>query len=210
MQPEAEPVATTIASRRSIRRFDSRPVPAHAVRDLIALACTAPAPHASRPWRFAHITSPQAKDNLADAAANAWLADLDRAGQTVHTIHKLLSRSRRQLMEAPVLLLACLALDEARPWPDQSRRRAERDMFVQSLGAALQNILLAAHARGLVGYLKGAPLFCANAIREALGLPADWEPASFVLLGYPKGGIEPLPLPRPRPPLDLDDFLTTR
>ena len=210
MQSEAEPVATTIASRRSIRRFDSHPVPADAVRDLIALACTAPAPHASHPWRFVHITSPEAKDNLADAAADSWRADLDRAGQSVHTIHKLLSRSRRRLIEAPVLILACLSLNEARPWPDQSRRRAERDMFVQSLGAALQNLLLAAYARRLAGYLKGAPLFCANAVREALGLPADWEPASFVLLGYPKGGVEPLPLPRPRSPHDVDDFLTTR
>ena len=206
MSPEAEPVSKAIASRRSIRRFTSRPVPADAVRRLVALACTAPAPHASHPWRFVHITSPETRDTLADAMADAWRADLDREGQTVHTIHKLLSRSRRQLTEAPVLLLACLSLDEARPWPDERRRHAERDMFVQSLGAALQNLLLAAHARGLAGYLKGAPLFCPDAVHQALGLPAGWEPTFLILLGHPAEGTDP----PPRPPLAVDDFLGTR
>ncbi|MEE8384358.1 MAG: nitroreductase family protein [Dehalococcoidia bacterium] len=206
MELEVDPIAEAIASRRSLRRFDPRPVPDTTVHHLIALACTAPAPHASHPWRFVHITSAQAREDLADAAADAWRADLDRAGQTVHTIHRLLARSRRQLTEAPVLLLACLTLEEARPWPDETRRRAERDMFVQSLGAALQNLLLAAPARGLAGYLKGAPLFCADALRQALALPPDWEPSSFILLGYPHVGTEP-PL---RPPFSLKDSLTNR
>jgi len=206
MRLEAESVSKAISSRRSIRSFASRPVPPEAVRELIALACTAPAPHGSRPWRFVQVASLQAKERLADAMADAWRADLEREGQTVHTIARLLSRSRRQITEAPVLLLACLTLDEARSWPDEPRRRAERDMFVQSLGAALQNLLLAAHGRGLAGYLKGAPLFCMDAIRQALGLPQDWEPALLVLLGYAAEGSEP----PPRSEISIDDFLEVR
>ncbi len=79
-------------------------------------------------------------------------------------------------------------------------------MYVQSLGAALQNLLLAAHAYGLGGYLKGAPLFCATAVTEALDLPPGWQPAFLVLLGYPAEKA----IPASRPPLRADDLLIER
>lgn len=79
-------------------------------------------------------------------------------------------------------------------------------MFVQSLGAALQNMLLAAVERGLVGYIKGAPLFCATAVREALELPDGWEPAFLVLLGHPEEGFEP----PPRTEIEVGDVMVER
>ena len=188
-----------IASRRSLRRFASRGVPPALVRDLVEAACAAPAPHHSRPWRFVQVR-PETRLRLADAMAGAWRADSDDAAEPA------VARSRRQVTDAPVLLLACLDLEGARPWPDERRRSAERDMFVQSLGAALQNLLLAAHARGLAGYLKGAPLFCREAVVATLDLPPAWQPTFLVLLGYPRDGAQP----SPRPPLALDDLLAER
>lgn len=199
-------VSEAITSRRSVRQFKSAPVLNRTVADLVALACAAPAPHHSKPWRFAHILSPHIRLALADAMADAWRADLDKAGTSVHEIDRLLRRSRSQVEEAPVLLIACLVHDEAKEWPDQGRRQGERDMFVQSLGAALQNILLAAGERGLVGYVKGAPLFCAEAVAEAANLPEGWEPTFLVLLGYPPDGYEPAA----RPPIDPTDYLVER
>jgi len=200
------PVSRAIAARRSVRAFANRPVEVEAVQHLVALACTAPAPHHSQPWRFVYVSSPAARLRLADAMSDAWRADLETAGQSVHTIAKLLGRSQRQISEAPALLLACLSLVEARRWRDKARRLAERDMFVQSLGAALQNLLLAAADCGLAGYLKGAPLFCPDAVREALDLPAGWEPTFLVLLGYAQEGFAPERRPSPA----LDDFLLER
>lgn len=205
MSEEAEALLRAIAARRSIRRFSRRPVPPDVLSALIAAAGAAPAPHHSRPWRFVAIASPDARSRLIEAMAGAWRADLQRDRRPPAAVDKLLARSRRELTGAPLLLLACVSLEAARPWPDQRRRSAERDMFVQSLGAALQNLLLAAHAQGLGAYLKGAPLFCRPAVAAALDLPPDWEPAFFVLLGYPKGAPPP-----PRPALDIDDFLLER
>lgn len=199
-------VSDAITTRRSVRQFKPAPVLDRTVADLVALACAAPAPHHSHPWRFAHVTSSGVRLALADAMSDAWRADLDDAGTSVHDIDRLLRRSRAQIEDAPVLLIACLVNDDAKEWPDGRRRRAERDMFVQSLGAALQNILLAAEERGLVGYLKGAPLFCSEAVAQAAELPAGWEPTFLVLLGYPPDGYRP----EPRPPIDLDDYLVGR
>lgn len=194
-----------IASRRSVRRFASRGVPRDLVEELVAAACAAPAPHHSRPWRFVEVV-PETRPRLIEAMAAAWRADLAADGRPPQSVDKLLARSRRQLTEAPLLLLACLEMESARPWPDDRRRLAERDMYVQSLGAALQNLLLAAHARGLGGYLKGAPLFCRPAVSEALSLAASWEPAFLVLLGYP---AKRLRTPA-RPQLHPEDFLRRR
>jgi coenzyme F420-0:L-glutamate ligase/coenzyme F420-1:gamma-L-glutamate ligase len=197
------PVSAAISARRSVRKFARLAVDGDTVERLVAVACTAPAPHHSRPWRFAHVASTPARERLSDAMADAWRADLERARESVHTIDRLLSRSRSQVTEAPALLLACLSLDGARPWPDEPRRLAERDMFVQSLGAALQNLLLAAADYGLAGYLKGAPLFCPDAVREALVLPPDWHPAFLVILGYPDASAKP----KPRDAASTDEFL---
>jgi coenzyme F420-0:L-glutamate ligase/coenzyme F420-1:gamma-L-glutamate ligase len=164
MTDEYNPVADVIQQRRSIRQFAADPVDRKLVRELVSLACLAPAPHHSRPWRWAHVVSKPARERLADAMGESWLDDLKSESFGVREIDRMLARSRGQITDAPVLLVACLQLDETKDWPDGRRRSAERDMFVQSLGAALQNLLLAAVERGLVGYLKGAPLFCGPAI----------------------------------------------
>ncbi|MDP2673663.1 MAG: nitroreductase family protein [Dehalococcoidia bacterium] len=194
-----------IATRRSIRHFAPRDVPLAIVRELVAAACAAPAPHHSRPWRFVEVL-PETRARLMEAMATAWRDDAAADGLSDSRIEGALARSRRQLSDAPLLLLACLETEGARDWRDDRRRAAERDMYMQSLGAALQNLLLAAHARGLGGYLKGAPLFCRAAVAEALTLPDGWQPAFLVLLGYPAEGAGPPARPGPR----VEDFLVSR
>lgn len=206
MTDEYNPVADVIQQRRSIRQFASDPVDRKLVRELVSLACLAPAPHHSRPWRWAYVVSKPARERLADAMGESWLDDLKSESFPVREIDRMLARSRGQVMDAPVLLVACLEMDESKDWPDERRKSAERDMFVQSLGAALQNLLLAAVERGLVSYLKGAPLFCGPAITEALDLPPGWEPTFLVLLGYPLEGVEA----SPREDWDVGDVLIER
>ena len=206
MNDEYRPVADVITNRRSIRKFSNEPVDPEVVRELVALACKAPAPHHSRPWRFVQVMSPEGREALADAMSDSWLEDMSKEDRSVLEVEKLISRSRGQVIEAPALLVSCLALDEAKVWPDERRKSAERDMFVQSLGAALQNLLLAAVERGLAGYMKGAPLFCGRAIKKALELPGDWQPAFLVLLGYAEIGFSP-PL---RDEVDVSKFLVDR
>lgn len=206
MSDESWPVSEAIVQRRSIRKFAPEPLSPVIVRDLVSLACAAPAPHHSRPWRFVYVASEDARTRLADAMAEAWVEDLTAEARPVVEVDKLIKRSRGQVLDAPALVLACFVLDESKPWVDERRRVAERDMFVQSLGAALQNMLLAAVERGLAAYLKGAPLFCAPEIRAALDLPEDWHPAFLVLAGYPEEGFQP----PPRPGVDVDDFLVER
>jgi len=194
-----------IAGRRSVRQFSARPVERALVEEAIAAACLAPAPHHSHPWRFV-IVSPEARAALAEAMGERWRQDLERDGVAEARIRRLLSRSRARLAAAPVLILAGVAGQAQRAWPDERRQRAEELMFGQSTGAALENLMLAAHARELGSYWLSAPLFCPEAVRLALDLTADFQPQALIALGYPKEGLR---LP-PRPPLAVGEHIVER
>jgi len=194
-----------LAGRRSVRQFSPRPVAPALVEEVIAAACLAPAPHHSHPWRFV-ILSADARAALTDAMGERWRQDLARDRVPEARIRRLLDRSRARLAAAPVLILTGVESQAQRPWPDQRRQRAEELMFVQSLGAAIQSLMLAAHARGLGSYWLSAPLFCPDAVRLALDLPPDFQPQALIALGYPREGLR---LP-PRPPLAVRDHIVDR
>jgi coenzyme F420-0:L-glutamate ligase/coenzyme F420-1:gamma-L-glutamate ligase len=194
-----------IAGRRSVRHFAERTVDAEAIEAVIAAACLAPAPHHTRPWRFV-VLSPDARTAIADAMGRAWRRDLRRDGVEEERIRALLERSRGQIMAAPALVLVGFLAGAQRAWPDPRRCRSEAMMFAQSTGAALQNLMLAAHGRGLGSCWISAPLFCPAAVRRALGLPPEFEAQALVALGYPRPATEP----PPRPPLTPNDFLIPR
>ncbi len=196
---------TAIETRRSLRHFDGRPVPDDLLRRLVELACLAPAPHHTRPWRFV-VVRPESHERLAAAMGAAWRRDLQADGVEEARIGGLLEKSRRQIVEAPALLLACLTDEGLRRWPDERRVRAEWQMGAHSLGAALQNVLLGAHALGLAAYWISAPLFAGEAARQALDLPAGFAPQALVAAGYPAPGLAP----RQRPAIDLSKMMVER
>jgi coenzyme F420-0:L-glutamate ligase/coenzyme F420-1:gamma-L-glutamate ligase len=69
---------------------------------------------------------------------------------------------------------------------------------LQSLGAAIQNMLLAAYSLDLDGGWMCAPLFCPDVVRAALALDAALTPHALITLGYAARD----PVRRPRRPLD--------
>jgi F420 biosynthesis protein FbiB-like protein len=130
--------------------------------------------------------------------AEQWLQDLERDQVHRETREVLARESVEQFANAPVLVVACLTLEDMDQYPDKERRRCERDLAVQSLAAAVQNMLLAAHARGLASCWYCAPLFCPTAVRQTLKLPDEVEPQALIAFGYP---AEQPPSP-PRKPVE--------
>ena len=195
-----------IEQRRSIRAFRPDPVERPVLDDLVEAACLAPAPHHSRPWRFVVIDTADAKQALADGMGEQWRTDL--AGDAVDSarIDELVHASHAKLTTAPALVLGCLTWDGLDRYPDEARRRAEWGMALLSLGAAVENLMLAAADAGLASCWVAAPIFCPEAARDALALPAEWLPHALVLVGYPDHGYKA----RERPPIPLDDLRATR
>ncbi len=181
---ERPPLLDTIRGRRSVRRYLRKEVPAGLVDRVLDAAGWAPSPHGRQPWRFAAITKRQTKNRLAEAMGEEWRSNLEMDGQSPEVVEKRLESSRRRLLDAPVLVLLCLYLEDLDDYPDAARRQGETTMAVQSLGAAAQNVLLAAYDVGLDAGWMCAPLFCPERVVEALALDPKLIPHALLTLGY--------------------------
>jgi coenzyme F420-0:L-glutamate ligase / coenzyme F420-1:gamma-L-glutamate ligase len=197
-RPGRDELATLVRGRRSVRAFETRSVPRAIVEEAIAAAGWAPSPHGRQPWRFVVVESQERRDALADAMAETWRAQLRLDGQDETIVEARLQKSRDRLQRAPVLIVPCLYLEGLDTYPDTDRQQAEETMAVQSLGAAVQNLLLSLYAAGVDGGWMCAPLFCPDVVQAALGLDATLNPHALIAVGYAASD----PVRRPRLPLD--------
>jgi len=190
----ARAILRILRARRSVRALKPDPVPRELIVEVLDAARWAPSAHNAQPWRFVVITSDAVKQELATKMAEAWRQDLASDGVPEQQIKELTEASVRRFTSAPVLVLACLTMEGMHSYPDERRREAEHIMAVQSVAAAIQNMLLAAHALGLGACWFCAPLFCPDVVRSVLKLPGDLEPQALIALGFP--AEEPRPPPR--------------
>jgi coenzyme F420-0:L-glutamate ligase/coenzyme F420-1:gamma-L-glutamate ligase len=174
-----------IQSRRSIRRYQDRPVPENTLLRLLEAARWAPSAHNRQPWRFVVIVDPARRVSLARAMGKRFRADLTADGLPVEDIKRQVDRSYQRISSAPAVIVVCMSLDDMDQYPDVRRQEAERTMAVQSVALAAQNLLLMAHAEGLGACWLCAPLFCPDVVRNELSLPGDWEAQALLTLGYP-------------------------
>lgn len=183
-RPGRDEFAELVRGRRSVRAFSSRPVPREIIEEAIAAAGWAPSPHGRQPWRFVVVESPDRRLALADAMAGTWQEQLSLDGQDAALIAARLAKSRDRLIRAPVLIIPCLYLAGVDVYPDADRQTAEELMAVQSLGAAIQNLLLSVFAAGLDAGWMCAPLFCPEIVQETLGLGSALQPHALIPVGY--------------------------
>jgi coenzyme F420-0:L-glutamate ligase/coenzyme F420-1:gamma-L-glutamate ligase len=199
-------IPALLEQRRSIRAFRNDPVDRRLLDTLIEAACVAPAPHHSRPWRFVVIETDAGKSALADAMGERWRVDLVRDHVGSERVDALVQASHDKLAAAPALVLACLTWDGLDRYPDEPRQRAEWGMALLSLGAAVENLMLAATDAGLASCWVAAPIFCPDVARDALALPEDWLAHALVLVGYPDAHYSA----RVRPPVPLESLRVHR
>jgi coenzyme F420-0:L-glutamate ligase / coenzyme F420-1:gamma-L-glutamate ligase len=195
--------ADVLPARRTVRSFTTQPVDPAAVARAIEAALTAPAPHHSEPWRFVIVSSEAARASLLGAMHEAWVADLRGDGFTEEQIAR---RTRRglPLRDAPLIVVPCLELSAAHDYPDDRRSAAERAMFTVSMGAAVQNFLVALAVENLGSAWISSTLFCQDVAARALDLPPGWRPMGTVAIGHPAAA------PPVRPPRDPAAFTITR
>ena len=178
------PIFNHLLSRRSIRQYRPDPIPEEAVRRILEAAHAAPSAHNSQPWRFVVLRDAETRRSLAESIAAAYARDAEVEGRDPEAIRARNERSVRRIRGAPLAVL--FLLDEATLPADAGRRTAgERLLLVQSVAAAVQNLLLAAHAEGLGACWLCAPAFCPETVRESLQLPEGWIAQGLVLAGHP-------------------------
>ena len=151
-------VLTTIATRKSVRKFDaSRAVEDGKVEKILKAAMCAPSAMDKRPWEFVVV-----KDK----------AQLRKLGERLPY--------SRVGNGAQLAIVVCGSEDNGLPGRG-------REYWIHDCSAASMNILLAAHGLGLgavwTGVYPGEDRVAA--VREILAIPEGFMPLNVIPIGYP-------------------------
>jgi coenzyme F420-0:L-glutamate ligase/coenzyme F420-1:gamma-L-glutamate ligase len=179
-----ETLASLLRSRRTVRKYQARPVSRELIEQVLEAARWAPSPHGRQPWRFVVLTRQEVKLQLADRMGDTWRQNLEMDGQDTEIVNIRLEKSRERILKAPVIIIPCLYLEDLDRYPDEKRQADEMIMAIQSIGAAIQNMLLMAYDMGLDTGWMCAPLFCPEVVCETLDLDKRLIPHALVTMGY--------------------------
>ena len=166
-----------IQSRRSIREFKGDPINRETVERILEAAVLAPSAKNSQPWRFTVV--PESKrDEMLDVIRKG-VANREAEGEDIGSV----KWSIQCIEQAPVTIFVHNT-DGIHPWKARKEHESWWDIAtVQSVGAAIQNMLLAAAELGL-GSLWIADVWEAYPeINEWLG--TDDQLVSAVSFGVP-------------------------
>jgi len=178
-----------IAARRSIRKFKDQPVPEDTIKTILQAAIQAPSGKNRQPWRFVVVR----EDKRAEMV-RIMREGIDHVEASGHGLGS--SRWTAEIMaRAPVTIF--VFNDAQEHTPDKMMWDEPGDVVdVQSIGAAIQNMLLAAQEIGL-GTLWICDVFYAyNQLIEWLG--ESRQMIAAVSVGYP----DESPAARPRKAFD--------
>jgi nitroreductase len=185
-----EPVTAAIWERRSIGRVAPDPLPRRLVAELVGAAIQAPNHHLTCPWRFV-VLAGDARREIGEAHARA-VARLKPGHPEAG-----LAKEAALLERAPVVIACCVAGSV-----DPAQAREDRD----TVAAGVQNMLLAAHARGLAAIWRTGAMVSETEVAEALGLDPGDGIVGFVYVGHRLPDVDVRPPGRP----SVDELATWR
>jgi nitroreductase len=175
-----------IEGRRSIRRFKSDPVPKDILEKILHMAIWAPSGMNLQNWFFLVVVGDQ-KDNLVEIVSRSFEhiePVLNKVFAEKPKVREFTRKFFLRLGGAPVLVFA---------YYEPTRERPETS--IQTVAAAIQNLLLAVHAEGLGACWMTGPVHVEKQINEFLGVN-DKVLAAVIPLGYPD---ESPPAPKRKP-----------
>jgi len=180
------PVIETINKRRSVRSYESKPIPRDIINTIIEAGNQAPSTMGMlkgvlrfQPWRFVVVEDPEFKQKLVETALPIWKKFLEGTKETDPELYKNVMTLYEALPEpkdlvyysAPVILFVIGPISNA-----------------VSCALACENIMLAATSLGLGSCYTGFGMMVkGNAdVVQALELADGERIYGPILLGYPK------------------------
>ncbi|MDP3012840.1 MAG: nitroreductase family protein, partial [Candidatus Subteraquimicrobiales bacterium] len=157
-----------------------------ALIDILETACAAPSAHNSQPWKFI-VLQKKSKDALAKLILGVSREERYKSF-TGFYVNRLLKSTSRMIQEAPIALAVfntssfTSSVEKYFPY---SRRETLRVMEVQSVAAAIENLLISVHSKGLGAVWLGVPLLIPQEILEDFFKTKE-ELMAIIPIGYPE------------------------
>jgi F420 biosynthesis protein FbiB-like protein len=166
-----------IATRRSNRRFKADPIPQDALDTILNAAIMAPSGKNRQPWRFVVVREDKRGEMVAQMRAG--IAKFKARGENIGS-----AEGTAAVMEQAPVTVFIFNTEGKHPWLDRTLQESVWDMVnIQSIGAAIQNICLAARALGLGSLWIADVLYAYEELEAWLG--QDTQMVAAVSLGYP-------------------------
>jgi 5,6-dimethylbenzimidazole synthase len=173
-------VFTAIKERRSCRKFLHDTVSEADIEKIIDAGNWAPSSANQQPWEFVVITNRDIKEQIFSDSELCKQKLFERSGW------KWLEKFPIDFVkEAPVVI--AVVGDPKKSGADMFLDEDTGRGYLQGCSAAVQNMMLAAHALGL-GSLWFT-LFEAGAVRQTLGLDAGKDPVALLCIGKPASTV---------------------
>ncbi|MEE9121185.1 MAG: nitroreductase family protein [Syntrophobacteria bacterium] len=164
-----------IKGRRSVRKFKTRPVPKDLIEKIFEVALWAPSGMNRQNWKF-FVLAGERKEELVSISSTSFQYLEPQLQQLYAEKPKIIESTRRffkRLGEAPIVVCAYF----------EPANREDVTSF-QNVAAAIQNLLLVAHAEGLGTCWMTGPVTVANEISRFLGVK-DMTLVAITPMGYP-------------------------
>ena len=164
-----------IKGRRSVRRFKKSPVEKELIEDIFDTALWAPSGMNRQNWKF-FVLAGKPKEELVSISSTSFQYLEPELKELFAEKPKIVEATRRffkRLGEAPVVVCAYF----------EPADRADVTSY-QNVAAAIQNLLLVAHAKGLGTCWMTGPLYVADQLNRFLGVE-DMTLVAIIPMGYP-------------------------
>jgi nitroreductase len=181
-------VFTAIRERRSCRTYLPDAVGEDLIEKILEAAVWAPSPANNQPWEFIIITNPDIKRKIHEESVACKQKLFEKSGWG--WIDKYQAGF---LLEAPVLIAV---IGDSRKTGAHQFLEGTENTYQHGCAAAIQNMLLAAHAQGL-GSLWFT-LFDRQAMKQTLGIDSPKEPLALVCIGKAAGVAARTPRKEPK------------
>jgi len=196
---DLEKLTELIKTRRSVRKFQNKPVPEDLLLKALELATWAPNGGNQQAWRFFIISNKGLIEKMADAVKgktelmSSW-PEAKQFGETVARWRKTSDFFRGAPACIAVLMGRYSSIADqilrAREESDAVAReiRSHRQVGssgLQSAAAAITYLLLLLHYFGLGATWMAGPLQAKKEIEQMLGVQPEWHFVALIPVGYP-------------------------
>jgi len=189
-----------IKERRSIRKWQDKPVPEELLQKAIELGSWAPSGGGRQPYHFYLVTNTEKIAALAQAVQDK--ADLIASWQESHDDLETVKRWLKDVgffSKAPAVVAVCAGIYQSAADNLLSRRLGDPEAAamiqarqlassrVQSAAAAITQMLLALHVQGLGAVWMTGPVQAKAEIEKILRIPENLDFIALIPVGYPAG-----------------------
>jgi nitroreductase len=158
-----------IRTRRSVRKYSDQPVEPEKLQAVLEAVQQAPSWSNLQCWSLVVVSDQAVRDRISELSFV----------ESFFAAHGYKSNpAQKALAQAPVVIVACAD-------PSKSGDLRGEQYYMADMGFATENLMLAAHAKGLGSVFVG--VFDEEKLKELLQIPAEIRIVGLFPLGYPAG-----------------------